>query len=115
MNVYEVEFRQLIQNLISNAIKFSKKGIDPEIRIRCEKEEDYCHFSVQDNGIGIDSKYVDRIFFIFQRLHLKEEYEGHGIGLAHCKKIIELHNGRIWVESDSEVGSNFHFIIPNLN
>ncbi len=115
MNVYEVEFRQLLQNLISNAIKFSKKGIDPEIRIRCEKEEDYCHFSVQDNGIGIDSKYVDRIFFIFQRLHLKEEYEGHGIGLAHCKKIIELHNGRIWVESDSEVGSTFHFIIPNLN
>ncbi|UOG35835.1 PAS domain S-box protein [Leptospira noguchii] len=115
MSVYEVEFRQLLQNLISNAIKFSKKGIDPEIRIRCEKEEDYYHFSVQDNGIGIDPKYVDKIFFIFQRLHLKEEYEGHGIGLAHCKKIIELHNGRIWVESDSEVGSTFHFIIPNLN
>lgn len=115
LNVYEVEFRQLLQNLISNAIKFSKKGIDPEVRIRCEKEDAFCHFLVQDNGIGIDLKYLDRIFFIFQRLHLKEEYEGHGIGLAHCKKIIELHNGRIWVESDPEVGSKFHFIIPDLN
>lgn len=115
LSVYEVEFRQLLQNLITNAIKFSKKETDPEIRIRCQEEDNHWHFSFQDNGIGIESKYLDRIFFIFQRLHIKEEYEGHGIGLAHCKKIIELHNGRIWVESVPGVGSTFYFNIPILN
>ncbi|ALO25933.1 PAS domain S-box protein [Leptospira borgpetersenii serovar Ballum] len=115
LNVYEVEFRQLLQNLITNAIKFSKKETDPEIKIHCRNEGEHWHFSVQDNGIGIESKYLDRIFFIFQRLHIKEEYEGHGIGLAHCKKIIELHNGRIWVESSIGIGSTFYFNIPILN
>lgn len=113
LNVYEIELRQLFQNLISNAIKFARAGAQPEIEIRCKREDEFCTFSVRDNGIGIDSKHLDRIFFIFQRLHIKEEYEGHGIGLAHCKKIVELHGGRIWVESSPQKGSTFYFNIPN--
>ncbi|MBM9577238.1 PAS domain S-box protein [Leptospira sp. 201903070] len=114
LRVYEVEFRQLLQNLIANAIKFAKKNTTPEIRIRAFQEGELWQFSIQDNGIGIDSKYFDRIFFIFQRLHRDSEYEGHGIGLANCKKIVELHGGTIWIESTPNLGSTFYFTIPNL-
>ena len=108
---YEVELRSLIQNLMSNAMKFQRPGIPPVIHISSSKREGAIEFSVKDNGIGISKEYRDRIFEIFQRLHNKDQYEGTGIGLAHCKKIVNLHNGQIWIESVPEGGSNFKFTI----
>ncbi|MEN4017645.1 MAG: ATP-binding protein [Methanobacterium sp.] len=105
---------QLFQNLISNAIKFKKPDVPPKINISAfkdEKNNEYV-FSVQDNGIGIEKEYFDRIFTIFQRLHTREEYTGTGIGLSIAKRIIERHNGRIWVESEPGVGSTFYFTVP---
>ena len=104
---YNTELRLLFQNLIMNAIKFRKKALSPVIRIQASEELDYWVFSVADNGIGIDPKYQDRIFKIFQRLHTQKEYEGTGIGLAHCQKIAELHDGTIWIESQLDKGSTF--------
>jgi len=114
LNGYEIELRQLFQNLITNAIKFQKKDIQPKINIRSEKINDKWKFSISDNGIGIASVNFDRIFDIFQRLHTDEEYEGNGIGLSNCKKIVQLHHGEIWLESSLGQGSTFHFTIPNL-
>ena len=109
---YQTELRLLFQNLISNGIKFSKPGIAPKIRISV-KEEDCWTFAIQDNGIGIADEHKDKIFSIFQRLHNKSEYEGTGIGLAHCKKIVDLHKGDLWVDSKPGEGSTFYFTIPN--
>ena len=106
-----IEMKQLIQNLIVNALKFKKKNIAPIIKISAEKKEKYWLFAVQDNGIGIDEKHQEKIFKIFQRLHDRSEYEGLGIGLAFCKKIVEFHNGKIWVESEIDKGSTFYFTI----
>ena len=115
LHVYLTEFRQLIQNLIINALKFQKKGTTPKISISAEKIGDKWKFSVSDNGIGINPVYFNKIFDIFQRLHNNEdEYEGKGVGLAFCKKIVQLHKGEIWVESVPEKGSVFHFTIPDL-
>ncbi|MEZ4828628.1 MAG: ATP-binding protein [Bacteroidia bacterium] len=111
LNVNEIKISQLFQNLLSNAIKFRKKNITPEIFITAEKEDSRWKFSIRDNGIGIDEKYFARIFQIFQRLNASKEYEGNGIGLANCKKIVELHNGEIWVESTPGEGSVFYFTI----
>lgn len=110
---YKTEFRLLLQNLISNAIKFRKKDVTPQIRISAVKEYNCWKFALKDNGIGIDPKYQEKIFMIFQRLHNRSEYEGTGIGLSHCKKIVELHGGKIWVDSSLEHGSTFYFTIPN--
>ncbi len=112
INAYPVELRLLFQNLVSNAIKFRKKNTDCIIKISYKKGNGDHHFIVEDNGIGIDEKYKDKIFIIFQRLHGRKQYEGTGIGLAHCKKIVELHHGKIWLESVPDVGSKFHFTIP---
>lgn len=109
------ELRLLFQNLISNAIKFRKKDITPKIHVSVEANDDEYSFSISDNEIGIDEKYLDRIFVIFKRLHGKSEFEGTGIGLAHCKKVVELHGGRIWVESRLTQGSTFKFCIPVIN
>jgi PAS domain S-box-containing protein len=110
--VYETEFRSLLQNLINNAIKFRKKNMPCRISISAKILNNEVLFQVEDNGIGIAKEHQERIFIIFQRLHTKKEYEGTGIGLAHCKKIIELHNGKIWIESTPNVGSTFNFTIP---
>jgi PAS domain S-box len=108
---FPTELKLLFQNLISNSIKFQKPGIAPVIDISSKKENGHWHFSFSDNGIGIDKQYQQRIFVIFQRLHNRSVYEGSGIGLAHCKKIVELHGGRIWVESNAGEGSTFHFTL----
>ncbi|HEY3362211.1 MAG TPA: MEDS domain-containing protein [Methanosarcina sp.] len=103
---------QLFQNLIINGIKFHSEEI-PKIYISAKKQEDHWLFSVQDNGIGIDLKFSERIFEVFKRLHKREEYPGTGIGLAICKKIVERHGGRIWIESELGKGSTFYFTLPN--
>jgi ligand-binding sensor domain-containing protein/signal transduction histidine kinase len=113
INGYPTELKLLFQNLIFNAIKFRKKDILPQIKIYMQKASGEWHFSVSDNGIGIDEKHSSKIFIIFQRLHSRSAYEGSGIGLAHCKKIVELHGGEIWLESEPGTGSTFHFTIPD--
>lgn len=106
----KVQLMQLLQNLMSNALKYASEK-PPVITVRAEEHPDHWQFSVWDNGIGIDPKFFDKIFIIFQRLHNKNEYSGTGIGLAICKKIVERHGGKIWVESGSGGGSTFYFTI----
>jgi light-regulated signal transduction histidine kinase (bacteriophytochrome) len=100
----------LFQNLISNAIKYQSKE-SPKIQIRYKEEQDHYLFEVQDNGIGIDPAFHEKIFVIFHRLHSRSEYGGTGIGLAICKKIVERHNGNIWVKSAVGEGSTFFFTL----
>ncbi len=104
---------QVFQNIISNAIKFKKKDQPLTIKISSEKKENTWELSIEDNGIGIDEENQNRIFSPFEKLHSKYEYEGSGIGLATCKKIIEIHNGKIWVESELNKGTTFVFTLPD--
>ncbi|MFC2071827.1 ATP-binding protein [Chloroflexota bacterium] len=106
----ESQLVQLFQNLISNAIRYRNRE-SPRIHVSAEQKGDEWFFSVSDNGIGIESQYFDRIFQVFQRLH-SGSHRGSGIGLAVCRKIIERHGGRIWVESEIGKGSTFYFTIP---
>lgn len=101
----------LIQNLISNGLKFHGKN-PPKIHVDARREKDRWVFSVSDNGIGIDSRYFDKLFVVFQRLNTREAYPGTGIGLALCRKIVEQKNGEIWLESVVGKGSTFYFTIP---
>jgi chemotaxis family two-component system sensor kinase Cph1 len=106
------QLMQLFQNLIGNAIKFRKAEETPHIHIGVQRQEDQWLFSVADNGIGFEPQFADRIFVIFQRLHTRDEYPGSGMGLAICKKIVECHRGRIWVEAVPDQGATFYFTIP---
>ena len=105
------QMTQLFQNLIGNAIKY-RSSEPPKIHISATNEDDNWLFSIKDNGLGIDPKYSDKVFKIFRRLHTNSEYEGTGVGLAITKRIIERHNGQIWVESEPGNGSTFYFTIP---
>ena len=103
---------QVFQNLLGNALKF-RTAAPPIVHISAERQEDAWGFAVRDNGIGIEAQYVERIFAVFQRLHTRREYPGTGIGLALCKKMVERHGGRIWVESELGKGAMFAFTLPD--
>jgi len=109
---YRTRLVSLFQNLLSNSIKFRKKDIAPIIEIKAEEKAAHWLFSISDNGIGIEKDYYEKIFKLFQRLHPRNEYEGTGIGLAHCKKIVELSGGKIWVESKAGEGTTFYISLP---
>jgi two-component system, chemotaxis family, sensor kinase Cph1 len=102
---------QVFQNLIGNAIKFRQPERPPRVHVSAVRDDGAWRFAVRDNGIGIAPEYHDRIFLVFQRLHTRAEYPGTGIGLAICKKIVERHGGRIWVESEPGRGTTFLFTI----
>ncbi len=106
------QLSQVFQNLIGNAIKFRDKK-PPRVHVGAQRKDDAWLFSVRDEGIGIPTEHIDRIFLIFQRLHTREEYPGTGIGLAVCRRIVERHGGNIWVESEPGKGSTFYFTIPD--
>jgi signal transduction histidine kinase len=110
----QIQLGRLFQNLIDNAIKFRREET-PKIHIGVKEKKDNWEFFVSDNGIGIDSKYFDRIFVIFQRLHTKKEYKGTGIGLAVCKKIVSHHGGKIWIKSEIGKGTTIYFTILKNN
>jgi len=111
LNADAGQMRQLFQNFIGNALKFQRKGIPARVSITAKEQRWHWRFCIEDNGIGIEDKYKDRIFNIFQRLHTRDEYSGTGIGLAICRKVVEQHNGDIWFKSQVGQGTKFYFTI----
>ncbi|NME71753.1 ATP-binding protein [Flammeovirga aprica] len=111
LKIYESELRMLFQNLIGNAIKYRSPDRLVKVEITCQEEKERWKLEVIDNGIGIDEEYFERVFHVFQRLHKQKQFEGSGIGLSICKKVIDLHDGQIWVEKNSPYGSKFCFTI----
>ncbi len=112
LKIIPVKFNQLLQNLISNAIKFKKKEEQLVLKIGAVEKEQHWQLSIADNGIGIEEQFLEKIFAPFKKLHSSAEYEGSGIGLATCKHIVELHKGKLWVQSKYGVGTIFYFTIP---
>jgi PAS domain S-box-containing protein len=112
INGDESQILRVFQNLIENAIKFRKKSENPRIHVSCRKKNNLYEFSVQDNGIGVEMQYHDKVFVIFQRLHSTKEYPGTGIGLSISKRIIERHGGKLWFESKVNEGATFYFTLP---
>ncbi|WP_051945861.1 ATP-binding protein [Verrucomicrobium sp. BvORR106] len=112
VNADELQLRQVFQNLIGNALKFRSEQA-PHIHVSAQPCRGEWVISVRDNGIGIEPKFFDRIFVIFQRLHAREQYPGTGIGLALCKRIVERHHGQIWVDSSPGKGATFFFSLPS--
>lgn len=106
-----VELGQLLQNLIGNALKFQRPGTQAQVHVEAAREAEWWRISVRDNGIGIEPRYQERIFQMFQRLHTADQFEGTGIGLAICRKIVQRHGGKIWIESTPGQGSVFHFTL----
>lgn len=103
---------QLFQNLISNAIKYRKLDVTPEVEVGSFEKNGQTVYYINDNGLGIPQEYFDTVFLAFKRLHNKSDYEGSGVGLAICKKIVEIHNGKIWIESEVGKGTTFLFTLP---
>jgi light-regulated signal transduction histidine kinase (bacteriophytochrome) len=110
--VHETHLKQILQNLIGNAIKYRSPDRPPNIHVGAELQSLWWIFSVRDNGIGIEPQYKEQIFGLFTRLHGADQYSGTGIGLSICKRIVERYHGRIWVESEPERGSDFRFTLP---
>ena len=108
----ETEVRQLFQNILSNSIKFRRPEVPPYIKISSQKIDDFHQFRFEDNGIGIAPQDHDKIFTVFRRLHPKNKYEGNGLGLALCRRIVETHGGKIWTESNKKEGSTFCLTLP---
>ena len=111
LTLFKMEFQSIFQNLISNAIKYVPKGRTPKIKIWAIKEKQHCKFAIQDNGIGVSKDNYQKIFIVFKRLHRQTEYPGTGIGLAHCQKVVDMHKGNIWLESEPGAGTTFYFTI----
>ena len=112
VSIHESRLAMIFQNLISNAIKY-RGSEPPRVRVTAERRDDFCVFSISDNGIGIDPNHVEQIFGLFKRLHARETYPGSGLGLAICQRVAEQYRGRIWVEESAPgKGSTFCFAIP---
>jgi chemotaxis family two-component system sensor kinase Cph1 len=111
---FESEITLLFQNLISNALKFHRQGAKPVVKVEGQSFPDYHVFSVSDNGIGIPAEFQESVFALFQRFHSRWDYEGTGMGLAICKKIVSNHQGEIWLDSRENGGATFFFKSPQL-
>jgi light-regulated signal transduction histidine kinase (bacteriophytochrome) len=106
---------QLFQNLLGNGMKFRRDGVPPEVHVSAERDGGEWQLTCRDNGIGIEPQYAEKIFVIFQRLHSREAYGGTGIGLAMCRKIVEHHGGRMWLDEDATEGATFHWTMPVMS
>jgi len=116
LKIYRTPIRQVFQSFIDNSLKYSKEDIPPEIKITSKENLTNWQFSITDNGIGIRPEYFEKVFVLFQRLHNRDKYTGTGIGLSIAKKIIYNMKGEIWIESQENIGTTFHFtILKNKN
>jgi light-regulated signal transduction histidine kinase (bacteriophytochrome) len=104
--------RQVFANLLANAVKFSSRQASPAIVVKGWSDEYACTYSVQDNGVGFDPQYADKLFRVFQRLHSEEEFEGTGVGLALTQRIVQRHGGNVWAEGAPGAGATFYFSLP---
>lgn len=107
-----VQLSHVFQNLLSNALKYCKFNQRPQVHIKAQRQENEWIVSVRDNGIGFESSQAEHIFGLFKRLHSEAEYQGTGMGLAICKRVIERYGGRMWAESELSIGSTFFFALP---